>query len=465
MRKRTSLILILFLCTPLITFGQHSLKGNWKGYINIMGNHLTIKTHFKRADDKLTGTIDIPQQGANGLNLEKISPIQKDSVSFGFSAGPGYASFTGTFSNDSTISGTFTQRGQHFPFKLTQSAQAETKITSQKQTEQPFNQRDLIIKRNNSVEIGGTLTWPKNQPTNQLVIIISGSGAQNRDGGMPITDFKPYMALASSLTKNGFATFRYDDRGIGKSTGNFSQASLDSLSSDVEAIIHHFSKTSTDHHFSKIILLGHSQGGIVAGKVAAEDSKVDKLILMSSPAEPLSNIVLEQVKVLNQEQNIPDSVIAQNVAIQRAIFDTLRGSQKFSQLEDTLVKYDTLGHSKQLTAQTAHAKVHQHLKTMESPFYFSFIDYDPTQDLGQLHIPVLVLFGEKDTQVLVKSNKPKADQALQKAGTNYKIHTFPNANHLYQKAKTGAISEYSELPSKFVDGLITTIVEWIQNTK
>src|SRR5699024_63839 len=171
--------------------------------------------------------------------------------------------------------------------------------------------KELIIK-NDSIDIGGTLTWPENKETPQLVIMISGSGAQDRDESLPITDFKPFAALADSLTMAGIATFRYDDRGIGKSTGNFEDTTPDMLASDVEAIIHYF-EYEADQHFDQIILLGHSQGGVVGGKVAAENKAVDKLILIASPGVTLKRVLREQVVQPAEKISIDREIIRQEL--------------------------------------------------------------------------------------------------------------------------------------------------------
>ena len=310
------------------------------------------------------------------------------------------------------------------------------------QTTRPlYHRKDLIIK-NNTIDIGGTLTWPKDQKANTLVIMISGSGAQNRDATMaPVSDFKPFALLADSLTTADLATFRYDDRGVGKSTGNFAETTLDMLASDVEVIITEFTDGSGPN-FDEIILLGHSQGGVIGGKVAVENNRVDKLVLMASPGVSLSKTVIKQVELVNKQHNIPDSVITQNIKMQKAIFDTLRGSQNFSKFGRNISKKE--------------------LNYLQSPAYFSFLDYEPTQNLCQLNIPVLVLLGGKDTQVTVEVNKRPIKKALEVAKVPYKLQVFKNANHPFQKAKTGQAEEYNSLPNEFVEGFSSTISQWLK---
>lgn len=450
-------IFLLSQTAPLL--GQERLVGDWEGYIDVQGTKLNIITHFSHADDSLTGTIDIPQQGASGLTIETITTSVDDSVYFDFFAGTGMAEFRGHLKNDTLMNGSFHQRGQSFRFELTKRLKDKSSVKME-DTPPSYNQEELTI-QNDSVAIGGTLTWPKGQPTDKLVIIISGSGAQNRDGKLPGIPFEPYAALAQSLTPNGIATFRYDDRGVGQSSGNFSETSLHMLASDVGAVVNYFRNRSS-HSFSEIILLGHSQGGIVGGKVAAENQNIDKLILLASPGITLADVVINQVANLNREAGLSDSIITKRVALQKAIFDTLRGSQDFSEIENSLVQRDSLSQSG-TKAKMLQTRIKQQLNSLTKPFYYSLLDYDPTQDLNQLNLPVLAVFGGKDTQVNLGMNKSPLKSALQKSGTSYQIKVFPEANHLFQKANTGSVQEYSTLESTFVDELIPTLTEWIKD--
>lgn len=463
MRKLHILLYIVTLCIIILSIsqttanGQQSLTGDWEGAINVQGTQLKIITHFSNTENKFKGTIDIPQQGGQDIPLKEISLSKEDSVHFEFMAGMGMAVFRGKMKNDTTIVGTFHQNGRQFPFELLKNSSPTAKAETP--SSPTYNQEEIII-NSNSVTIGGTLTWPKDQQSDELVIIISGSGAQNRNGKLPITNFKPYQALANSLTLNGISTFRYDDRGVGQSSGNFAETSLSMLVSDVETIINYF-RNSTSHSFSEITLLGHSLGGVVGGKLAARNESVDNLILLASPALPLSKISIQQVKTLNQQAGVADSILAKNVALQKAIFDTLRSSQDFSKLEDSLVKFNSLAQPS-VKAKKVRAQINKELTSLTKPSYYSLLDYDPRNDLEKLSIPVLAILGGKDAQVDLKMNQSSLKSALQKSGTTYQVKVFPEANHLFQKANTGSVQEYASLKSEFVDGFISTLTEWIK---
>jgi len=460
-----SLIFLFFIMNLQPAAAQHrpALPGYWEGGISLQGTQLSIKTHFNKNEAGFNGTIDI--QGVT-LPLQEISVTDNDSVFFQFTAGPGLAEFKGSFESDSTISGNYYQNNTHLTFKLKRYEQESDKIIESTQPDLPYNHEDLIIK-NDSIDIGGTLTWPKNESTNQLVIMISGSGAQDRDESMqPVSDFKPFAELADSLTVNGIATFRYDDRGVGQSTGNFGNATLNILASDVDAIINNLTNRP-NHNFEEIILLGHSQGGVVAGKVAAENEAVDKLILMASTGVSLKEVVRFQVQQAFAPANLDQALIEKEITARENLMQAIADDKNVDEAKE---KYQQQFKAVQLAAGAdssrasalAKQQANQLAATFQAPQTQSLLFYNPTDDLKELNIPVLVLFGGKDTQVTVNMNKKPIESALDEAGVPDKIKVFKNANHLFQQAKTGQVQEYGSLPSKFVDGFTSVITQWIK---
>ena len=463
MKKYITLTILFLAFSASTLFAQNSLEGDWEGHISIMGQRLKIVTHFTKTASGFEGTIDIPQQGAAGIPLQNITVLDKDSVSFAFFAGTGMAGFRGSFRSDTLISGEFRQSGQVFPFELnrqTTPLQAERPTAKQK----PYRQEELII-RNDSISIGGTLTLPGDASTGPLVIMISGSGAQDRDATIrPISDFKPFALLADSLTRNGLATFRYDDRGVGESTGNFARATLQVLVSDLKAVVDEFS--GGEHPFGEIILLGHSQGGVVAAKAASEHPAVDKLILMASTALPLKDILRYQAGRQYEKAGIDSSLIEKELMGRERLMTAIRENDQIAKARE---QYRQIFEKIQMeagvdstqAAQIATRQSEQLTEVFKMPQLRSLLFYDPARDLKKLKVPVLALFGGKDTQVPVRKNRRPMENALQQAGVSYRVETFENANHLFQKATTGEVNEYGRLGNQFVDGFIATITSWI----
>jgi pimeloyl-ACP methyl ester carboxylesterase len=296
--------------------------------------------------------------------------------------------------------------------------------------------------------------------------MISGSGQQDRDETLtPISNFKPFAVLADSLTNDGLATFRYDDRGVGQSTGNFDNATLDMLASDVEAITREV-RTMPDHKFEQIILLGHSQGGMVAGKLAAESSAIDKVILMASTGVPLKEVLRFQVKQAFAGSDIDSALIEQEVAAREQLMQAIREQKNIPQAKETYqqrIKTIQLAAGADSTQASSMAKqqAEQLTTNFSSPQMQSLLFYNPVEDLAKLDTAVLVLFGGKDTQVPVEINKEPIKKALETADVDYKIEVFESANHLFQEANTGSVQEYSSLKEQFIDEFTSTISNWI----
>ena len=459
MLKSILSIFILLNLFPVPLAGQNSLQGIWEGGITVPGGQLKIIFKIDKTSDGYSGTLDIPQQGAKDLKLDPISQ-SGDSVSLTFSVGQITGLFTGNFDSETEISGNYSQGGPSTPFSV-----KRTSETTQDQ-EKPANETELIV-QNGDIKIGGTLTLPEGEIKAPLLIMSSGSGAQDRNS--EIFGFKIFSQIAQHLAKKGIPSFRYADRGVGKSTGNFGNATLDDLASDVEAIISHF-QNSEANNFLNFAVLGHSQGGVVAGKVATENESVKQLILMGSTAPSLSEILRYQVEFAYSASDVDQSLVEKEI-------DAREELMKAIALENDLAAAKA-GYSKAYTevlnnlpdAQrnsipdidaTVKSQTEQLTQIYSAPQTKSLLFYVPTKDLEKITVPTLVLFGGKDTQVTITQNQAKIREALVKSGTEFEIKVFDNANHLFQKANTGLANEYPFLDKNFVEGFLDYIAEWI----
>src|SRR5699024_3361886 len=436
------------------------LAGDWKGAIQT-NEPLLIKTHFKKQNGELKGTIEIQNVE---LPLQNIEVMNDDSLHFEFGSQNGLATFKGLFTSDSSIAGNFIQNSFTFPFQLHR-FEPDTVAKQATKTPLPYHHKDIIIK-NDTIAIGGTLTWPKDKKAKQLVIMISGSGAQNRDE--ELFGFKPFAQITDYLTRHDIATFRFDDRGIGESGGD-PNVGLDVLAEDVRAI---YTSLNDRPELSQasIGLLGHSQGGYIANKLAAKNTHFDFIILMSGPSFPLDKIIFQQTEAIEKASGTPDSVIQKGLQNQREFFSAMRedklDSLRKARINETETQLAKLPDKKKQHIEDVHSyasqKVNQQIAQLSLPIFQSMIAYDPMQDTQNIQIPVLALFGEKDLQVLPEPNARRLRKALEKSGADYKIKIFDDANHLYQKAKKGLPSEYGSLDKKFVDDFLPTITQWVK---
>lgn len=447
---------------PVIVVGQPSLTGSWEGAITIQGQELGIIFHIEGEQGNYSGTLDIPDQGASGLPLIYVV-VQEDSVSTAFNTGSGMGEFKGQFSGNHRIKGTYIQTGSSFPFQVQREDPSSVDVVA------PGDGEELVI-NNNDVKIAGTLVLPENVDQPQLVILLSGSGAQNRDS--EIVGFRPFADIAEHLKSQGIASFRFDDRQVGQSTGNFSNASLSTLSSDVNTIIQ-FLQDSVNTQFGDITLLGHSQGGIVAGKAASLNSQIDKLILMASPAVSMSRILEYQVRHAYEQIELPKGAIENEISAREDLMQAIADGKNIEQARASYENaYRTILHSlseEQLQAVPQDREglikkqTNQLVSFYNTPQMKSLLFYNPLEDLSGLRIPVFVLFGEKDTQVPDELNEPPVREALSEAGMKFDINVIENANHLFQEAKTGDVTEYASLEKEFIDEFLPILSDWLKS--
>lgn len=341
-------------------------------------------------------------------------------------------------------------------------------IVAQKIDSNDQNSReiDLIIQADD-VKIGGSLSIPKKLNTSSLVIMSSGSGDQDRDE--TLEGFKIFKVIADHLASKGIASFRYDDRGVGASTGNFVNSTIEDHAMDLENIMAYF-KSSKEHPFTDFILHGHSQGGILAGKVAVGNESVKKVILMGAPSVPLTEVVTYQVRQEYEHTDLPKHLIEADVSahnkLMRAIEDDKNideAYQLFRQTTETILYKMSSTHDVDSLKikQQAIAKADEFKIIYALPSLTSFLYHDPSKDYEQLKVPVLALFGGLDFQVPIFQNKDRMENALLKSGTDYHFVTFEKANHFFQKAATGSRNEYATLEKKFVEGFLNEISSWV----
>lgn len=323
--------------------------------------------------------------------------------------------------------------------------------------------QDLVI-QHGDIEIAGTLVNSKNGTDHPIVILITGSGAQDRDE--TILGFKPFKIIADSLEQAGVGSFRYDDRGTGGSSGIFNEATLSDLVSDVHAIISHL---STEYGYKQFILLGHSQGGVVALE-AASDPKVAGIILMASPTVMMKEVINEQVSSLQALAGKSEDDIRSTLVFQEKVYQAVKEDTGWEEVKSAYAALVKIELDKLPEAQRSFivdvdaftgAQYKQQVLPMNNPQFRSLLFHDPIEKFEDLKTPVLAVFGEKDTQVSPGQNKPPLEEACTKYGSKCSIEVFTDANHLFQKANTGLVNEYKTLPKEFVVGFTGSLISWI----
>lgn len=457
MRLVLTLILSLLFAQQMHAQASPSPEGYWEGSIQLPGQSLGIEVELIY-DGEWSGTISIPLQGAVDLALSNIH-IAADSVAFDLQAGAAIISFRGKMSSDDLIEGTFLQAGMQFPFNL----ERGEKVIAVYET--VFKTEEIVIEAGD-LRIAGTLQLTEQDSTQPIVIMISGSGAQDRDE--TIFGFKPFRLLADSLASVDFASFRYDDRGIGGSNGN-TDATLNELSDDLLKVIR-FLKEDERIDSNRVFLLGHSQGGILAG-IAAYSEEIAGVILMATPVLPGFEIINQQIKEISLRSGISGQIIEQNLQLQNQIYEVIRRDEGMDEVRGIFegrirqqlafiseAQIEAMGGAEAII----NAQVEQQLAPMQSRWFRSFMDYDPAEDLKYLEIPVLAVFGEKDVQVLAAPNiKEIHSWKTENLAENFHIQRISKANHLFQESVTGMPQEYATLDKVFAPGFIRNVKNWL----
>jgi len=450
-------LLMMASFTPSDAVHVDFYEGYWEGAIEVNNQELGIRITFSYADGEMDGSIDIPQQQAFNLPVEVLTATP-DSLVFQFQTGTGEAVFySEKIENNERIEGRFEQMGGEYPFYL-----EKKNISNGITTELP--EQDVVIP-SEAGEIGGSLVLT--ETPSPLIILISGSGSQERDEN--VAGFRVFSELSEELYREGFTSFRYDDRGAGQSTGN-ADATLTELATDLSHIIDYLRSNYSDR-FTRIVLAGHSQGGLVAS-LAAQISAVDGIIYLASPFFSGDEIINQQIRVLSAANNIPEGVIEQNLEFQKQIYEVVRENSGWNEIENNLAdrlrlqieqlpekQREALGNMESFIQ----SQVGRQLASAKSRWFKSLIEIEPDTLISKLDIPQLAIFGEKDKQVVADLNFDKSLEIQSESDVQLQSVIIPEANHLFQNAETGMPTEYGVLDREFTDGFISAIAGWLHS--
>ncbi|MCX5752661.1 MAG: alpha/beta hydrolase [Candidatus Krumholzibacteria bacterium] len=441
------------------------VEGAWAGTLDARGTKLRIVFRVaKDADGSWKTLMDSPDQGVKDIAVSETI-VKGDSLIFKSAAVRG--TYDGLIQPDGkTALGTWKQGGVSFPLTLSKTDQVPT-INRPQEPKPPFpyKQEEVVFKNEKAgIVLSGTLTLPERGGPFAAVAMISGSGPQDRDE--LLLGHKPFLVIADYLTRRGVAVLRYDDRGVGKSTGDFAKATSVDFASDALAAVT-FLKSREDVNSKRIGLAGHSEGAIIAPMVANQSGDVAFVILLAGPGMNGEELLYLQAARIQQAMGVDEKTIAGSEATQRKIFGVLN-----SEKDDTVAAKklrEILNEAAEETkadekaeAGSVEAAIDMQIKQVLNPWFRYFIAYDPVVELNRLHHPVLALWGEKDLQVPPKENMPLVEQALKKAGNEKAIlKVLPGLNHLFQTANTGSVSEYAQIEETFSPAALTVIGDWI----
>ncbi|KPK09045.1 MAG: hypothetical protein AMS20_01095 [Gemmatimonas sp. SG8_28] len=453
---------------PAELAGQDTpVQGRWEGAILVLGSELGIGVQFVKDADAWSATIDIPQQGAMGLPLRNVT-VELPRVHFELMGGPGLAVFDGALTGDS-IAGTFIQSGVEGTFHLARGGTAgETEPASAIDTVTAYREEEVTF-TNGDVTLAGTLTLPSAPGPHPAVVLITGSGPQDRDE--QVFGMRPFRLIADHLARDGVAVLRYDDRGVGGSTGNVQLATSEDFAADALAGVA-LLRNRSDIRSDQIGLIGHSEGAIVAPIASVKSPDVALLVLLAGTAVTGSEILLAQGELIARAGGASDDDVATQRRLQEMIFAAVRADTGWDTLQAEIERQLRAGIDDLPAEQRAaitdldsfvKTRAQQQVVGVRSPWFRYFLDYDPKRDLRRVAVPVLAVFAEKDLQVPPSVNLAPMREALSEAPTDdVTIEVIPGANHLFQAATTGSPDEYASLPKEFVPGFMELVSGWIR---
>lgn len=445
--------IIAFFILSINSFAQ-DISGNWIGILKIQGTELDFGFDLTKNGNNYKTIMNVPKQGL--INTEVDTTTFVDST-LTISHPILKMEYTGRLNKLNEIIGKITLAGNPFPMNI---KKGKIVINRPQEPKAPFNyysENVTFINKKDKITLSGTLTLPEQKGNFPVVIIISGSGAQNRDGEM--LGHKPYLVIADFLTKNGIGVLRFDERGVGESTGDFENATIKDFSSDINSAINYL-KNRDEINPSKIGLIGHSIGGIVAPKVASENNDVSYIVLLAGPGINGDKLMLSQKAALERIMGLNEIQIAQGQELVKGAYDIIVNSDlDNTTLKDSINSFYTKKYGNLLPENQRKALVNQ----ITGYEVVSLIKSKPSIYLSKVKCAVLALNGSKDFQVPAKENLEAIKKTLKENGNNNaKTVELENLNHLFQECKTGASSEYSQIEQTISPAVLELITDWIK---
>ncbi len=469
-RRVLSLLVIMILAglspVALAQTDSSKLVGVWDGTLDTGGPKLRLVVEFaKAADGTLKGDLDSPDQGAMDLALSAIT-LEGDRVRFELKAVGGV--FEGTLNKESTeITGEWHQGGS-LPLVLKRRAKDAPPVSARPQEPvkpYPYNEEDVTYENKaGGVKLAGTLTWPRSAGPVPAVVLITGSGPQDRNESL--LGHKPFLVLADHLTRRGIAVLRVDDRGVGGSTGSVNNSTTDDFAGDVLAGVEYL-KTRKEINPKQIGLIGHSEGGVVAPIAASRSKDVAFIVLMAGTGLPGEEILYLQGALIAKANGATDVAVESNRRMQQIMFRALKEEKDDVAVRQRIkadfakMTADSSSGQKQASAATD-AEIDAQLKRVLTTWFRYFLTYDPRPALTKVQVPVLAINGELDLQVPADANLAAIEKALKEGGNkDHTIVKLPRLNHLFQTSQTGSPTEYIKIDETIAPVALQTISDWI----
>jgi len=462
MKKFTLLLIVLLIST--FTFAQ-DISGQWNGLLKIQGTQMRITFNLTKTDAGYSSTMDSPDQKVFGIPVTFTTvnyPDLKLTITNAF------IEYTGKVENEGKIAGTFTQGGQSFPLDLTKDIPQKEVIVRPQDPVKPYPYKTEDVKFINTKDndtLAGTITMPSKGKKFPAVILISGSGPQDRNE--ELVGHRPFLVIADYLTRHGIAVLRFDDRGTGESTGNFMSANTVDLAGDVMAAVDYM-KSRKEIDQKNLGLIGHSEGGIIAPMVAVDSKDIAFIVLMAGTGIRGDKLLLLQEELISKASGVDEAEVDKMIAANKKAFEIVIATTNQDSLKTKLTSYvksilNDIPASERPEGMSDDEYINFMVAQMMNPWMLYFIRHDPSIVLEQVKCPVLAINGSKDLQVPSKVNLEAIEKALTKGGnTQFTIRELPGLNHIFQECSKGTPDEYSTIEQTTSPVALGTMTNWIK---
>ncbi|MEH6536215.1 MAG: alpha/beta fold hydrolase [Psychroserpens sp.] len=460
---RLYITVAIFITFSIMNVFSQDLSGVWHGIAKTPDNkEITFVFLLEKNGEVYTSTMAIPTFNVDGIKPKSTSfeegTLLIDAPDLGMK-------YEGIWNKTTHLfEGNYNEGSVKLVLNLKKGNPIIAKIIRPQEPIEPYPYYEEDVTFDNAeagVSLSGTFTRPSKKGKYPVVVLISGSGRTDRNGSS--ATHRPFLVLSDYLTRNNIAVLRYDDRGFGESTGDFSKATTADFAQDVLSAVHYL-KSRNDIDTKKIGLIGHSEGGIIAPLTANQTDDVAFAVLLAATGIPGNEVALMQTKTIRSFPVPDEAAFEQNV---RKSHDILLSNKSIPEIGRELFAHNTAFLTpilKSLGAPDANISkfIENETKTSLKPWTRYFLSYNPSVEIEKLQIPVLSLNGSKDQQVNAAINQNAIRAALIKGNNmNYKVLELENLNHMFQECKTGDINEYKDIEQTISPMVLEIISNWV----
>lgn len=447
------------------------LHGDWSGALRLESPFRVI-LHMRGDGSGLTGTVDFPDQNANGLPLTDVR-LRGDSVHFRLA--PASIRFDGLYDlKGDSIHGTFAQGEQRFALTLRRATGTAASPSSRPQEPVPplpYSSEEVrFVGGGAGITLAGTLTLPPASGPHPAVLLLSGSGPLDRDA--VVEGHRTLLVLADQLTRNSFAVLRFDKRGVSRSNGVFDDAALTDFAADSEAALVYL-RSRTDVSPGRVLVLGHSEGALLAGMLLERVRGLAGGILLGAPAQRGDSLMVSRARALLAARGVPDSTLAKDASLRTAVFRAIERSATQTQPEVREAVREGVARELGRMTVAERGAVGYGERDWESgaevflaqlAWFRQSLRLDPVEIYGGISSPVLAIYAALDQQVPAEPNADLVRRALSLSSRRAEVIVLPAINHQMQQAHTGSPAEYSQISETIAPAILERIIAWARAT-